>query len=156
MSKQETMLVGERTFYALLLVLTLGIGYLAYDISGFSSLNSPGAFPIGASAIMLLSAVLLIVEMLAKTAPQTQGWLDAASQFLKAHFPLTTLVFLGLAVAYLAAMQFVSFYICTFVFLVLSIVYLRRGRVVSAVAVAALLLAIIYVLFSLVFSVYLP
>lgn len=156
MSKQETMLVGERTFYALLLVLSIGIFYLAYDISGFSSVNSPGAFPIGASLIMLVSIGALIVELLRKAKPACHGWADAARQFMAAHFPLRTVVFLALAVVYLAAMQWVSFYICTFAFLVLTIVYLRGGRVFNAIGVAALLLAIIYLLFNLAFSVYLP
>ena len=53
-------------------------------------------------------------------------------------------------------MQWVSFYVSTFFFLVLSIVYLRNGRVLNAVLIAAVLLVLIYLLFSLAFSVYLP
>ena len=57
---------------------------------------------------------------------------------------------------YLAAIQWVSFYVSTFLFLVLSIVYLRKGRVLNAILIAAVLLVLIYLLFSLAFSVYLP
>ena len=88
--------------------------------------------------------------------PDCSGWLDAFQQFRDTHFPRRTLVFGLLAVAYLAAIQWVSFYVSTFLFLVLSIVYLRKGRVLNAILIAAVLLVLIYLLFSLAFSVYLP
>lgn len=156
MNKTEKMLVGERSFCALLLVFSLAILYLAYDISGFSSVNSPGAFPLGVGLVMLLSVVKIAFELAAKGKPDSHGWLDAFNRFRREHFPKRTLIFLGLAVAYLAAIQWISFYVSTFIFLVLSIVYLRGGRVLNAMCVAALLLIVIYLLFTLAFSVYLP
>lgn len=156
MNKTEKMLVGERTFCAMLLIFTLTILYLAYDIAGLSSVNSPGAFPLGVGLIMLLSVIKIGFELIGKTKPDSNGWLDSARQFIHEHFPKRTLIFLGLAVIYLAAIQWASFYVSTFVFLVLSIVYLRNGRVAGAVMVAAILLAVIYLLFTLAFSVYLP
>mgnify|MGYP006150041735 CR=1 FL=1 len=54
MNKTEKMLVGERSFCVLLLVFSLAILYLAYQIAGFSSANSPGAFPLGVGLVMLL------------------------------------------------------------------------------------------------------
>ncbi|RMH85171.1 tripartite tricarboxylate transporter TctB family protein [Pseudomonas sp. AOB-7] len=156
MNKTEKMLVGERSFCVLLLVFSLAILYLAYQIAGFSSANSPGAFPLGVGLVMLLAALKIGAETLAKAKPDCSGWLDAFGQFRRAHFPRRTLIFAVLAVAYLAAIQWISFYLSTFLFLVLSIVYLRRGRVVAAVLIAALLLLLIYLLFTLAFSVYLP
>ncbi|MGG2398671.1 tripartite tricarboxylate transporter TctB family protein [Pseudomonas sp. SH1-B] len=156
MNKTDKMLVGERTFCVLLLVASLVIFYLAYQISGLTSVNSPGAFPIGVSLVMILSAVKITLEMFGKAKPDCNGWLDAFQQFRNAHFPRRTLVFGLLAVAYLAAIQWASFYVSTFFFLVLSIVYLRSGRVLNAIVIAGLLLVLIYLLFSLAFSVYLP
>lgn len=156
MNKTDKMLVGERTFCVLLLLASLVIFYLAYQISGFSSVNSPGAFPIGVALVMILSAVKIAFELIGKTGPDCSGWLDAFRQFRDTHFPRRTLVFGLLAVAYLAAIQWASFYVSTFAFLVLSIVYLRGGRVLNAILIAAVLLALIYLLFSLAFSVYLP
>jgi hypothetical protein len=46
MKKTEQMLVGERTFSVLLVILSLAVLYLAYQIAGFSSVNSSGAFPL--------------------------------------------------------------------------------------------------------------
>ncbi|CAM3240210.1 Tripartite tricarboxylate transporter TctB family [Ectopseudomonas mendocina] len=157
MNKTDKMLVGERTFCALLLVFSLAIFYLAYQISGFSSANSPGAFPIGVALVMILSAVKIVFELIGKTRPDCSGWLDAFQQFRRQHFPKAVLIFGLLAVAYLAAIQWASFYVSTFFFLVLSIVYLRGGtRVLNAVMIAGVLLVMIYLLFSLAFSVYLP
>lgn len=156
MNKTDKMLVGERTFCALLLVFSLVIFYLAYQISGFSSANSPGAFPIGVALVMILSAVKIAFELVGKARPGCSGWLDAFQQFRRQHFPKAVLIFGLLAVTYLAAIQWVSFYVSTFLFLVLSIVYLRNGRVLNAILIAAVLLVLIYLLFSLAFSVYLP
>ena len=156
MNKTDKMLVGERTFCVLLLLASLVVFYLAYQISGFSSINSPGAFPLGVALVMILSAGKIAVELIGKAKPDCSGWLDAFQQFRNTHFPRRTLVFGLLAVAYLAAIQWVSFYVSTFLFLVLSIVYLRGGRVLNAILITAVLLVLIYLLFSLAFSVYLP
>jgi len=156
MNKTDKMLVGERTFCVLLVLASLVVFYLAYQISGFSSINSPGAFPIGVALVMIFSAVKIGVELIGKAKPDCSGWLDAFQQFRDTHFPRRILVFGLLAVAYLAAIQWVSFYVSTFLFLVLSIVYLRKGRVLNAILIAAVLLVLIYLLFSLAFSVYLP
>lgn len=77
-------------------------------------------------------------------------------QFTRQHFPRRTLIFAALAIGYLAAIQWISFYLSTFLFLVLSMVYLRNGRIVGALLSSALLLSLIYLLFTLAFSVYLP
>jgi uncharacterized protein (DUF486 family) len=65
-------------------------------------------------------------------------------------------VFTLLSVAYLAAIQWASFYISTFAFLMFSIVYLRRGKVLSALVASGISVLAIYLLFTLAFSVYLP
>lgn len=58
--------------------------------------------------------------------------------------------------AYLANIQWASFYVSTFVFLLLSVLYLRGGRPLIALLTSALSVGLIYLLFSLAFSVYLP
>lgn len=156
MNKTEHMLVGERTFSVLLIALSLGIFYLAYQIAGFSSINSAGAFPLGVSLVMVISALIILLDTYKKKHALCEGWGDACAQFIRQHFPRRTLIFAALAIAYLAAIQWISFYLSTFLFLVLSMVYLRNGRIVGAVLSSAALLLIIYLLFTLAFSVYLP
>jgi hypothetical protein len=150
------MLVGERTFAALLVVASIGIAYQAYLIAGFSSINSAGAFPLGVSMVLLLSSLAIVLDLRNKKRPNTHGWVDSFKQFSKEHFPKRTLIFGALAIAYLASIQWISFYASTFLFLVLSIVYLRNGRIVGALTIAAALILMIYLLFTLAFSVYLP
>lgn len=156
MKKIEQMLVGERTFSVLLVILSLAVLYLAYQIAGFSSANSSGAFPLAVGLIMLLSSLSILLELRKKSRPDSHGWLDSFKQFAQQHFPKRTLIFGGLAVAYLASIQWLSFYLSTFLFLLLSMIYLRNGRIVGAVLTSGLLLLLIYLMFTLAFSVYLP
>ncbi len=154
MPKQRR-LVGELAFAVLMLALSLVIGYLAYQISGFSSINSAGAFPLGVSLIMLLSALWFVIEAIARQPAEATG-LAALRQFCREHFPPQVLGFRGLAVAYLAGMNWLSFYPSTALFLIASMVYLRKGGVLIAAAVTVLTILLVYLLFTLVFSVYLP
>ncbi|WP_408102551.1 tripartite tricarboxylate transporter TctB family protein [Stutzerimonas sp. VN223-3] len=155
MKEPKIRLVGELVFGVGLLVLSLVIGCLAYGISGFSSINSAGAFPLGISFIMVASALWCLVEALAKKPAAVHG-LAALRQFCREHFPIRIVVFVALTIAYLIAMDWVSFYVSTFVFTSACIFYLRRGGLLLSIGVSAAMLAIIYLMFTLVFSVYLP
>lgn len=148
-------LVGELSFGAMLLALSLCIGYLAFQISGFSSLNSAGAFPLGISFILVASAAWCLLEALLKKSSTVRG-LDAARQFCREHLPVRILVFLALTIAYLVAMDWTSFYVSTFIYTSACILYLRRGGVMLSIGVSAAVLAVIYLMFTLVFRVYLP
>jgi putative tricarboxylic transport membrane protein len=152
----EKLLVGELSFAWLLLALAGGVAVLAYRIAGLSGISSPGAFPLGISAILLLSAGCILVGALRKQSADACDWLDATRQFCRQHFPRRILVFIALAVTYLASIQWASFYVSTFVFLLLSVLYLRGGRPLIALLTSALSVGLIYLLFSLAFSVYLP
>lgn len=147
--------VGERTFCVLLVIFSIAVLYQAYMIAGFSSVSSPGAFPLGISTIMLIAALRVLYELRGK-ATHGDGWGAAFTRFRRAHFPRHILVFTLLSVAYLVVIQWVSFYASTFAFLMLSIVYLRRGKVLSALLASTLSVLSIYLLFTLAFSVYLP
>lgn len=152
----EKRLVGELAFVCLLLVLAAGVAVQAYGIAGFSGISSPGAFPLGISAVLLLAGGRILIDTLRRPDSGAGNWLAAARQFCAQHFPRRILVFTVLAVAYLASIQWASFYVSTFVFLLLSILYLRSGRPLVALLTSALLVGLIYLLFTLAFSVYLP
>lgn len=155
MNTRKKVPVGERTFCVLLLIFSITVLYQAYLIAGFSSVSSPGAFPLGISVVLLLSSIRVLFELRGKDT-HGEGWLASAKRFSHEHFPRHIVVFTLLAVAYLAAIQWASFYASTFVFLMLSIVYLRRGKVLSALFASSLSVLAIYLLFTLAFSVYLP
>ncbi|MFC3283333.1 tripartite tricarboxylate transporter TctB family protein [Litchfieldella rifensis] len=154
--KPEKLQAGERAFDWLLLIFSLVVFYQAYQISGFSSINSAGAFPVGLSLIMIASSIAVLAGHRRKTRPETRGPLDELAIFLRTHFPTNVLVFCVLAIAYLAAIQPFSFFVSTFVFLAAAFIYLRQGKVVSSLIISALSIAVIYGLFTVVFRVYLP
>ena len=148
--------VGELVFVGLLLALAAGVAVQAWRIAGFSGISSPGAFPLGVSAVLLLAGGCILVDTLRKPACGAGGWLAAARQFASQHFPRCILVFIALAVAYLASIQWASFYPATFVFLLLAALYLGRGRPLVALLASGVSTGLIWLLFSLAFSVYLP
>lgn len=147
--------VGERTFCVLLLIFSLVVLHQAFMISGFSSISSPGAFPLGISAVLLIASLRVLYELRGKPT-DGDGWLASFKRFKHTHFPRHIVVFTLLAVAYLVAIQWVSFYVSTFLFLMAAVVYLRRGKVLSALFASSALVLAIYLLFTLAFSVYLP
>ncbi|WP_027910117.1 tripartite tricarboxylate transporter TctB family protein [Pseudomonas sp. URMO17WK12:I4] len=155
MSASKKVPVGERTFCVLLVIFSVFVLHQAYLISGLSSVSSPGAFPLGAGAVLLIAALRVLWELRGKPT-HGEGWLASAKRFSQEHFPHHIVVFTLLSVAYLAAIQWASFYISTFAFLMLSIVYLRRGKVLSALLASGISVLAIYLLFTLAFSVYLP
>ncbi|SHN11802.1 tripartite tricarboxylate transporter TctB family protein [Phytopseudomonas punonensis] len=155
MSTSKKVPVGERTFCVLLVIFSLAVLYQAYLISGFSSISSPGAFPLGVGAVLLISAMRVLWELRGKTT-HGEGWTASAKRFSHEHFPRHIVVFTLLSVAYLAVIQWASFYVSTFAFLMFSIVYLRRGKLLSALLASSVSLVAIYLLFTLAFSVYLP
>lgn len=156
MSQDQQLKAGERVFNVLLLLFSLGVLYEAYQISGFESLNSPGAFPIMLGLIMLGSMLAILWGQRRHPKPDTHGALAEARQFLHEHFPLTIVVFSALAIGYLALLQPLGFIIATALFLFVSQLYLRRGRLLSAAIITVVATAVIYALFKLLFQVYLP
>lgn len=102
--------VGELAFVTLLLALAAGVAVEAWRIAGFSGISSPGAFPLGVSTVLLLSGSVILGDALRKPSAAAGGWLSAARQFCAQHFPRCILVFIALAVAYLASIQWASFY----------------------------------------------
>ncbi|MDW5377596.1 tripartite tricarboxylate transporter TctB family protein [Halomonas sp. HP20-15] len=158
MSSHTKLQPGERAFNLLLLLFSLGVLYEAYRISGagFESINSPGAFPVGLSVLLIVSMLVIIAGQFRKEKPNTRGALDEARQFLHEHFPLPIVIFSALAIGYLFLLEPLGFVVATPIFLYVAMVYLRHGRFVSSAIIAAVSIAIIYALFKLLFQVYLP
>lgn len=156
MTQRPPLQNGERAFNGLLLIFSLGVFYAAYRISGFSSISSPGAFPIGLSLLMVGSMVVIIIGQLRRAKPDNDGALDEVHRFLSEHFPLTFVIFALLAIGYLALLEPLGFVASTVLFLFVSMVYFNRGRWLMSALIAAGSIVIIYALFTLLFQVYLP
>ncbi|MBZ9566291.1 tripartite tricarboxylate transporter TctB family protein [Modicisalibacter tunisiensis] len=156
MSNHPPLKAGERAFNALLLLLSVGVLYEAYQIAGFDLPNSAGAFPILLGVIMIGSMIAILWGQRHHPKPDTRGVLDEARQFIHEHFPLTIVVFSAMAIAYLLLLRPLGFIIATALFLFVSQVYLRRGRFLAALIITAVATGVIYALFKLLFQVYLP
>lgn len=156
MSQQPRLQNGERAFNWLLLIFSLGIFYEAYRISGFSSISSPGAFPIGLSLILIATMITIIAGQFRKQKPLSDGPLDEARQFLQEHLPCNSIIFIALTITYLLLLKPLGFIISTLLFLFVSMVYFRRGQLVMSALISAGSMLVIYSLFKLLFQVYLP
>lgn len=155
--KFERVQAGEKVFDWLLLLFSIGLLFEAYRIDGIPSLNSPGTFPVGLGLVMLASSVVILISHRRKRRdPRIRNALHEAQVFLYEHFQPHIVVFTCLAVAYLAAIVWASFYVSTYLFLAVTFIYFRQGKVVSSLIISAVAIAVIYVLFTLVFRVYLP
>lgn len=140
-------LPGERGFSLLLLAGSLFLLYQAHSISGFSSVSSPGVFPMVAALVMVISAAAVVVRDRGRVAP---------AGFLRRVVPPVLLVAIGLIVALMLALEPVGFVAAAGGFLFATILYLQRGRPIAAALIAVTAVTAIYVIFRLGFRVVLP
>lgn len=151
MLESRPRLPGERAFSAVLLAASAVLLYFAYRISGFSSVSSPGVFPMLAALVMVVSlAVVLMRERRAEA--------EAAgpAAFLRRVTPPVLLATVALMTALMLLIEPAGFLPAAGGFLFVSMLVLQGGRPVRAAVVSAVSLAVIYAVFRLVFQVVLP
>ena len=152
MNETRPRLPGERGFTLLLLAVSLFLLYQAYRISGFTSVSSPGMFPMLAALVMAVSLAAVLVRERRAAPPSATG----PAAFMKRVTPPVLLLMLALMVAMTLAIEPAGFVVTAGGFLFAAILFLQGGRPVRAAVVAAVALAAIYVVFRLVFQVVLP
>lgn len=156
MQTPRARLAGELVFTGLLLVFSVFMLWQAYSISKFESITSAGSFPMFATAVMVIAA-LVIVGQTARAQPlPPEGGESLAKQFARQITP-QVLVSFTLAIAiYMVLLDAIGFLPASYLFLVVSMWLLGGRRIVLNLVVSALSLAAIYVIFQTVFSVVLP
>jgi putative tricarboxylic transport membrane protein len=137
---------GEDAFALIVLVVSILLLWKSYTIAGFSALSSPGAFPMAASAVMVFSALLVVIGN-----ARRRGRLSDV-----AILPRTVVLFTLLVVAYAVALVPLGFLPASLVFLTLAMKLLYRASWVRCLVVAVGSLVVVYVVFRLVFQVVLP
>lgn len=142
---------GETGFNIILLLVSVFLFYQAYKIAGFSALSSPGSIPMAASAIMVISACIIVLKEFARP-PATGGFQAFFAQIL----PFTIAVMCGLIILFAVVLQKLGFVLTGLVFLWVAIWFLQKRSPLSAALIALLCVVIIYVLFRLIFQVILP
>lgn len=147
---------GEVVFSYLLLLFSLFVFTEAYKISGFSSVSSAGVFPMGAAAVMVFTSLIITISVHRQAALQRKPGSSPFQDLRQKVIPADILVFTALLVAYTVILNAFGFLVSSFLFLFFSIAYLHRKSLVLALTIAAGSLALIYVLFRVVFTVVLP
>ena len=141
---------GEAAFTFGLLAFSLLALWLSYGISGLASISAPGTLPMLASVVLVASSLTISRQVWAMPPP-----LEGES-FFRLMTPLRWVNFFLLGMAYILLLTFVGFVPATFLYLFVSIVYLHKQGWLMAFFVSANSLAIIYMVFQLVFKVILP
>lgn len=145
---------GELVFSLLLLTFSSIALVLSVQIQG-ASLSGANVMPIMASALLLVTALLIVKETWSKPlSPTTQG-------FVAELAPRVLVNFFLLGIAYIALLTWFGFLIASFIYLLVAIFYLhrlseRKQGWLLALFVSVNSLAIIYVVFRLTFKVILP
>lgn len=156
MADQRRKRPGEGTFGIIMLIVSLIFLWQSYEISGFSALSSPGAFPIAAAAVMVIAALVVVIGDLRRPHEIEGPLADKARSFSADITPSVVVVFAGFVVGYSALLEGLGFLPTSFLFLFVAIHFLHRGSLVFSLIVALGSLVAIYVIFRLVFTVVLP
>lgn len=144
---------GEWLLAVVLLAFSLVALREAYAISGFAGLTTGGVMPMVASAIMTVSGLAILRDVLRRRALGGEASFGALRNFL---LPTRLLLFSVLLLLYALAIPRIGFMAASGGFLFLSILYLWRRGAVWSIAVSLIAILAVYVLFRLMFQVVLP
>ncbi|MDP2085361.1 MAG: tripartite tricarboxylate transporter TctB family protein [Gemmobacter sp.] len=140
---------GELVFNIGMTLGSLYLLYSAWGISGFEALSAPGTVPMVTTAIMVICGALILWETLQK--PKVTG-----ERLDRDILPLPVIVTILMVLAYALALKPLGFLPTSFVFLTVMIRYLAGGSVIRAALLALLIVALVYGIFRLVFTVLMP
>ena len=140
---------GEVAFAAFLVLFSLALLWNAYGISGFEALSGAGTIPMVTAAIMLVTAALSLRRTMAR--PLFGG--EALSRDI---LPRNVVVFVGLLIVYALLLHPLGFIPTSALFLLASVKLLGRYGWGFAIAVSLGTLALIWIVFRLIFSVLMP
>ncbi|CUB05470.1 tripartite tricarboxylate transporter TctB family protein [Marinomonas fungiae] len=149
MSSQTTRYPGERLFSFLLVVFSIFLLWRAYLISGFSDLSSPGAVPMGASAMMVISACIAFTQTLKQ--PPVEG-----GRFFYHCLPMVVGFMMAMVIIYAVLLEQLGFIIASLLFLFITLRTLSQRSALWSLGLAVISLAIIYIIFRLIFQIVLP
>lgn len=142
---------GETLFGFLVLAFSLFLFWQAYEISGFSALSSPGAFPIAASGIMVVASCISLLKDLKR--PAEIGGFEV---FWSNVLPPIVSIMIAIIFIFGIVLDTLGFIISALLFLIISIQFLHQKGLVRSILLSLLALTVIYIVFRLVFSVILP
>jgi putative tricarboxylic transport membrane protein len=137
---------GEDAFGLVTLLVSILAFWKSYTIAGFSALSSPGAFPMAASAVMIIAALIVVIGNLRRKSRLSS----------EAILPRVLLLFVLLVILYALALVPLGFIPASFVFLLLGMKLLYRASWGRCLVISIGSLVVVYVVFRLMFQVVLP
>ena len=149
-SEAKRRIPGESIFSLGLVGFSVLALYLSFGIPGEASISMPGTLPLVASMVLLLSAIAFSRRVWAAPAPLKD------QSFFRIMTPMRWVNFVLLGIGYVVLLAYFGFLIATFLYLFLTISYLHRGGWMLAFFVSVNFLAIIYMVFRLLFQIILP
>lgn len=158
--KQEALVPGARILSSLLFVLFGGV-FLWQSILLYkkdSSITGAAMFPLAISILLLILTVIDFAQkMRVPSELDALGVKDKIIQTILYLFPKDSLVFLLFSIAFYVAMVFgVPFLIAATVFLLASMCYLIPHEIKKNLIFTVIIIAVIYLIFTVVFKVSLP
>lgn len=140
---------GELVFNIIVLLASIGLFVTAFRISGFEALSAPGSVPMVTTGLMVVCAAVVLGQTLRKPAQTSETvWRNI--------LPVPVVVMAALILAYALALRPVGFVPVTLLFLIVSVRLLTRRGWGWTLAVSVGAVALVWVVFRLVFSVLMP
>jgi hypothetical protein len=152
MKTPDTLRPGERLFALLLVVFAAYAFWESYEISGFTGLTTAGVMPMLASGVMVLTGLVILVEAL-RSPPAADSSTKGLVTYL---FPLRVVLFTLLVALYVAVMPGVGFLPASGALIFIAVWALWRKGPFWSLAISLFSIAVIYLLFRVVFKVMLP
>lgn len=149
-------LPGEIVFACLMLMLSAFLLWTSIGISGFKSATSAGAFPMAASATMLVCSLIVVAQSFAMPPAPSSGDESIVAQFVRRIAPPVVVWTTLSVIAYMLLLEWLGFMVGSYVFLNVCTWILGGRRLGLNLLVSALSLAAVYVVFQTAFSVQLP
>ncbi|MFT7686591.1 MAG: putative tricarboxylic transport membrane protein [Candidatus Azotimanducaceae bacterium] len=141
---------GELIFAYLLFAASIGISYFAFTISGLPSMSSPGIIPMLAAIFLTVSSLITLIRT--QNMPAT----SEGASFSALITPKLFLFFTSITFVYILIIDQFGFIASSILFLFFSMLALHRKGPLLAMLLSVNVLAIIYVVFRVVFKVILP
>lgn len=149
MQTQQPRRPGELVFNIAMVLGSLFLLWSAFGISGFEALSAPGAVPMVTTAAMTICGIMILRDTLRKRA-------DTSETVARDILPMPVVVTIAMIAAYALLLKTLGFLPTSFLFLTIMIRYLARCSLGRAVLLSVLIVAGIYLVFRIVFTVLMP
>jgi hypothetical protein len=125
----------------------------ALMIPHLEHLSSSGAFPIFITVIMIISTICILWNNRKRYAALPLG--EELRQAQPFSLPKIIIIYTAILLTYILLTARLHFVPSTYLFLAGSFIFLKGGKTWKMLLIAALMLAVIYVLFQTIFNVFL-